>query len=169
MSSKIYKVHTDTFGRLVACIQHAMYGISNQAFTKQMPKEFHQAQVGDLVFISEKEVSRNALFGPFYIINERAPIAISGRSGAWVNVNARKTPQREIAYWVEMEKRTWCLLFDKTLSDLISIVWPNDWSKLKVSLPSWGLVTGDDAGKLVEFAVKNQVIAREFLKRHNVF
>ena len=166
MSKKIYKVHTDNLSRLGACIQKSMYGVSNHAFTKQMPRECLNARAGDIVFISEREVSKNALFGPFFIVDQRPSIVFNNRHGAWVNIDANKTPAGELAYWVELEKRSWCLLFDNTLSDRISIVWPNDWSKLRVKLPSWGVVSEDDSAKLIEFAVVNQIKAREFLQRH---
>ena len=146
-----------------------MYGVSNTAFTKEMPKGFHEAKVGDIVFISEREVSRNALFGPFYIVNDRPPITFNSRKGVWVNINEKKTPPKEIAYWVELEKRNWCLLFDKTLSDRISIVWPHNWQTLSVNLPPWGLVKGDDANKLIDFSIANEIEAREFLQRHDVW
>jgi hypothetical protein len=169
MSQKIFKVHTDTFGRLVACIQRAMYGVSNTAFTREMPRELLEARAGDIVFISEREVSKNALFGPFYIVDDRPSIVCKSRKAAWVNIDTNKTPSGEIAYWVDLERRNWCLLFDKTLSDRISIVWPYDWSRLRVDLPSWGLVKGDDAAKLIQFALANEVEAREFLRRHDVW
>jgi hypothetical protein len=167
MNPKIFKVHTYTFGRLKACIQKAMYGVSNTAFTKEMPQELHDAGVGDIIFISEKEVSGNALFGPFYIVNDRPPISYKSRKGVWVDVDEKKTPPKEIAYWVELEKFNWCLLFDKTLLDRISIVWPYNWKNLRVDLPTWGLVKGDDAAKLIQFALKNEVEAREFFRRHD--
>lgn len=168
MSQKTFKVHTDTFGRLVACIQRAMYGVSNTAFRKEMPQEFLEARAGDIVFISEREVSQNALFGPFYIVDARPPIVCKSRKGSWVNIDTNKTSSEEIAYWVDLEQRNWCLLFDKTLSDRISIVWPSNWSKLNVDLPSWGLVKGDNAVKLIQFALENEVEAREFLRQHDV-
>jgi hypothetical protein len=63
MQSKIFKVHTDTFGRLSACLKHAMYGVSLTAIREQMPIELAKIQAGDIVFISEKEISKNALPG----------------------------------------------------------------------------------------------------------
>jgi hypothetical protein len=114
--SQIFKVHTDTIGRLAACIKKAMYGVGSTAFRAGMPRELLRAQAGDMVFISERETSRNALFGPFYIVNERPLIVYRERRGAWVNIDTSKTPVAEIAYWVEFEKRSWCLLFDKTLT-----------------------------------------------------
>jgi len=66
-------------------------------------------------------------------------------------------------------KRNWCLLFDKTLSDRISIVWPHNWQTLSVNLPPWGLVKGDDANKLIDFSIANEIEAREFLQRHDVW
>lgn len=168
MKPRIFKVHTDTYGRLEACIKKGMYGVSNKAFTKEMPREFLDARTGDIVFISEKEVSKNALFGPFYIVDSRPLIVSKGKKGAWVNIDTAKTPPSEIAYWVEFENRNWCLLFDKVLSDKISIVWPNNWSTLNLHLPSWGLITGEDADKLIDFAIANEVDAGEFLRRHNL-
>ena len=50
-----------------------MYGVTNTAFLKEMPRELHDARAGDIVFISE-EISHNALFGPFYIVKDRPPI-----------------------------------------------------------------------------------------------
>lgn len=169
MNSNIFKVHTETFGRLSACIKHAMYGVSLTAMQKQMPIQLAKIKSGDIVFISEKEISNNALFGPFYVTNNREPIIVKNKKGSWAEIDTKKTPQKELAYWVEFENRTWCLLFDKTLSDKISIVWPYNWSKLRVNLPSWGEVSGEDASKLLDFAIENEIEAKEFLKRHNVF
>ena len=169
MTQKMFKVHTDTFGRLVDCIRKAMYGVSNKAFTQEMPKELLEARNGDLVFISEKEVSKNALFGPFYIVGERPPIVYKNRKNAWVNIDTNKTPSKEIAYWVDFEKRYWCLLFDKTLADRISIVWPYNWASLNLNLPPWGVVGTKAASELVKFASENEVEAKEFLKRHDVW
>jgi hypothetical protein len=168
MKRRIFKVHTDTYGRLEACLKKAMYGVTNTAFTQQMPLALLNAQVGDIVFISEKEVSKNALFGPFYIVADRPPIVWKSRKGVWVNIDTVKTPPREIAYWVEVERKNWCLLFDKVLIDRISIVWPKHWSTLKVNLPSWGIVEGEDADKLMHFASANQEEARDFFKRHGL-
>lgn len=168
MTQRIFKVHTDTYGRLEACIKKGMYGVSNKAFTKELPRELLDARAGDIVFISEKEVSKNALFGPFYIVNSRPLIVYKDKKGAWVNIDTDRTPSSEIAYWVKFENRHWCLLFDKVLSDKISIVWPYNWSTLSLNLPSWGLITGEDAGKLIDFALANEIEASEFLKRHNL-
>ena len=167
MNLNIFKVHTDTFGRLSACIKHAMYGVSLTAM-RQMPDELAKIKTGDIVFISEREISNNALFGPFYVVNNRPPVVIKNRNGSWVEIDIKKTSPKDIAYWVAFEKRTWCLLFDNTLSDKISIVWPYNWSKLRVKLPPWGKVSGNDAAKLIDFAIKNEVEAKEFLDRHNV-
>jgi hypothetical protein len=153
----IFKVHTDTFGRLAACIKHGMYGISSSAVRNELPPELVSIREGDVVFISEKEISNNALFGPFYVVANRPSIAINQRKGLWVEINAHKTAPEEIAYWVLFEGRKWCLLFDKTLSDRISIVWPYHWSQLKVNLPPWGKVSGVDASKLMDFAIRNEV------------
>lgn len=169
MTAKVFKVHTDTFGRLTACIQKAMYGVTASAFANDMPSDLHRASHGDIIFISEKEIANNALFGPFYIVNERPPISYKSRRGAWVNIDSKKTPAKEIAYWVEFENRAWCLLFDKTLSDRISIVWPYDWLNLQIELPPWGLVKEDDAAKLMSFARNNEIEAQEFLRKHNVW
>ena len=105
MQSKIFKVHTNTFGRLSACMKHAMYGVSLTAMLQQMPIELAKIQSGDIVFISEKEISNNALFGPFYVVNSRPPIAVKNRKGSWVEIDVNKTPPEEIAYWVEFENR----------------------------------------------------------------
>lgn len=169
MNSNIFKVHTDTFGRLSACIKHAMYGVSLTAMRQQMPAELAKIKAGDIVFISEKEISNNALFGPFYVVNDRPPVVIKKRNGSWAEIDTKKTSPKDMAYWVEFENRTWCLLFDKTLSDRLSVVWPYNWSKLKVNLPSWGAVSGEDATKLIDFALNNEIEAREFLKRHDVW
>ncbi len=144
MGSKTYKVHTETFGRLSACIKHAMYGVSLTAMRQQMPAELFEIKAGDIVYISEREVSKNALFGPFYVVNDRPPIVVNNRTGSWVEVDTKKTPLKDIAYWVELENRKWCILFDKTLSNRISILWSYDLSKLKVNLPSWGAVSRED-------------------------
>jgi hypothetical protein len=169
MQSKIFKVHTDTFGRLSACLKHAMYGVSLTAIREQMPIELAKIQAGDIVFISEKEISKNALFGPFYVVNNRPPIVIKNRKDSWVEIDVKKTPPKDIAYWVEFENRPWCILFDKTLSDKISIVWPYNWSKLNLNLPSWGAVSGNDADKLIDFAIANEIEAKEFFQRHKVW
>lgn len=169
MQSKIYKVHTDTFGRLSACIKHAMYGVSKTAMREQLPIELAKIQAGDIVFISEKEISNNALFGPFYVINNRPPIVVKNRKGSWAEIDVKKTPPKEMAYWVEFENRPWCLLFDKTLSDKISIVWPYNWSRLKLNLPSWGAVSGNDSEKLIDFAIENEIEAKEFFRRHDIW
>jgi hypothetical protein len=169
MQLKIFKVHTNTFGRLSACMKHAMYGVSLTAMRQQMPIELANIQSGDIVFISEKEISNNALFGPFYIVNSRPPIVVKNRKGSWVEIDVNKTPPKEIAYWVEFENRPWCILFDKNLSDKISIIWPYNWSTLNLNLPSWGAVSGNDAGKLIDFAIANAIEAKEFLQRHDVW
>jgi hypothetical protein len=169
MLPNIFKVHTESFGRLSACIKHAMYGVSLSAIRQQMPIELANIKTGDIVFISEKDVSNNALFGPFYVVSNRPPIVIKQRKGLWVEIDIKKTQPKDIAYWVEFENMTWCLLFDKTLADKISIVWPYDWSKLNLELPPWGAVSGKDAAKLINFAVRNEVEAKEFLKRHGAW
>jgi len=169
MQPKIFKVHTDTFGRLSACMKHAMYGVSLTAMRQQMPIDLAKIQAGDIVFISEKELSKNALFGPFYVVNNRPPIIIKNRKGSWVEIDVKKTSSKEMAYWVEFENRPWCILFDKTLSDKISIVWPYNWSKLKLNLPSWGAVSGSDSRKLLDFALSNEIEAKEFLQRHDIW
>jgi hypothetical protein len=168
MTQRIFKVHTDTIGRLEACIKKGMYGVSNTAFTREMPRNFLDAQAGDIVFISERAVANNALFGPFYIVEDRSPIVFETRSNMWGKIDTARTPITEIAYWVEIENRKWCLLFDKLLSERISIVWPYNWAALNVNLPPWGLVTGDDADKLLNFAIANEVEASEFFRRHNL-
>ena len=169
MQSKIYKVHTDTFGRLSACMKHAMYGVSQTAIRQQMPAELANIKAGDIVFISEKEISNNALFGPFHVVNNRPLVVVKQRKGSWVEIDTKKTPPKEMAYWVEFENRPWCILFDKTLSDKISIVWPYNWSSLNLNLPSWGAVSGKDAEKLIDFATANEIEAKEFLSRHNAW
>lgn len=169
MPPNIYKVHTDTFGRLSACIKHAMYGVSLTAMSQQMPIELANIKAGDIVFISEREISNNALFGPFYVVNSRPPVVIKQRKGSWVEIDTRETSQQDMAYWVEFENRSWCILFDKTLSNRISIVWPYNWSRLNLKLPSWGAVSGIDANKLIDFAIENEIEAMEFLQRHDVW
>jgi hypothetical protein len=164
-----FKVHTDNFGRLSACIKHGMYGVSSSAMRQEMPLELANIREGDVVFISEKEVSDNALFGPFYVVNSHPSVFIRQRKGSWVEIDTHRTLAQDIAYWVEFENRKWCLLFDKTLSDKISIVWPYNWPQLKLDLPSWGAVSGDDAAKLMGFAIMNEVEAKEFLKRHDAW
>ena len=92
MQTNIFKVHTDTFGRLSACVKHAMYGVSLTAIREQMPIELAKIQVGDIVFISEKEISKNALFVPFYVVNNRPPLVIKNRKVSWVEIDVKKTP-----------------------------------------------------------------------------
>jgi hypothetical protein len=150
-------------------MKHAMYGVSLTAMREQMPVELAKIQAGDIVFISEKEISKNALFGPFYVVNNRPPIVVKNRKGSWVEIDVKKTPPKEMAYWVKFENRPWCILFDKTLSDKISIVWPHNWAKLQLNLPSWGAVSGADAGKLIDFAIGNEIEAKEFLQRHDIW
>lgn len=164
--ARIFKVHTDTLGRLIACLEKAMYGVSKSAFVKELPSELRSASEGDIVFISEKEVSRNALFGPLYIVGNAEGIVPLKKYGAWYEVDTKKSDQNRLAYWVDFEGRNHCLLFDSQLNDRISIVWPSDWAKLNISLPSWGLVSGDDASKLVEYAVRNEQESKEFFRKH---
>jgi hypothetical protein len=169
MPPNVFKVHTDNFGRLCACIKHAMYGVRPSAMRQKMPIDLVNIKTGDIVFISERDISNNTLFGPFYVVNNRPPIVIKQRKGLWAEIDTAQTSPNELAYWVEGEQMRWCLLFDKTLSGKISIVWPYDWSKLDMKLPSWGEVSSDDAIKLIEFALKNEVDAKEFFKRHDVW
>lgn len=170
MDFNIFKLHTDTLGRMSACIKYSMYGITSKAMREQIPVELNNIEIGDVVFISEKNISKNALFGPFYVTDDiPQSISIKGRKGIWMEIDPKRTSPKDLPYWVELENRKWCLLFDRTLSDKISIVWPNNWSKLNVNLPSWGIVSGDDAAKLLDFAMNNEVEAKEFLKRHKVF
>ena len=169
MQSKIFKVHTDTFSRLSACMKHAMYGVSKTAMREQLPIDLARIQAGDIVFISEKEISNNALFGPFYVVNNRSPIVVKNRKGSWAEIDVKKTSPEEMAYWVNFENWYWCLLFDKTLSDKISIVWPYNWSRLKLKLPSWGAVSGIDSEKLIDFAIENEIEAKDFFRRHGIW
>ncbi|GBE05918.1 hypothetical protein BMS3Abin10_01559 [bacterium BMS3Abin10] len=169
MQPNIFKVHTDTFGRLAACIKHAMYGVSLTAMTQQMPRDLANIKTGDIVFISEREISNNALFGPFYVVDNRPTVVVKRRKGSWIEIDTEKTSHENIAYWVEFEKRSWCMLFDDTLSNRISIVWPYNWSRLNLQLPSWGAVSSNDAIKLIDFAIENEVEAREFLRSHDVW
>jgi hypothetical protein len=165
---KYFKVHTDNRGRLIACIEHAMYGVSKTAIREQMPIELLNIREGDIVFISAREILNNVLVGPFYVVKKRPPIVINSRKGLWGEVDLNNTPHNCIAYWVIIENRKWCLLFDKTLSDKISIVWPYNWSTLKLDLPSWGEITGIDADKLLEFAINNELEAKELFRRHGI-
>jgi len=164
-----FKVHTDTLGRLSACMKHAMYGITNKAMREQLPAELAGIQEGDIVFISERKISDNALFGPFYVVNNRPPIVARNRRDSWVEIDTGRTPPEEIAYWVEFENRSWCILFDKTLSDRVSIVWPYNWRKLRLRLPSWGAVSGNDSKKLIDFAIKNEIEAKTFFQKHGIW
>ncbi len=164
--AKIFKVHTDELGRLIACLQKSMYGVSRTAFTQELPPELRSASVGDIVFISERKICGNALFGPLYIVGSRQGIVPAKNFGSWVEINVRKSDAKELAYWVDLEKRNYCLLFDKLLSDRISIVWPNDWARIGIQLPPWGIVTDENAHKLIDFAVANEQEARSFFQKH---
>ena len=166
---RVFKVHTENAYRLFECLKFAMYGVSNRAINNEMPSELLSISEGDIVFISEKELSNNALFGPFYVTKERDGIVHKKQKGCWIFINPECSI--ELADWVKSEKRYWCLLFDKTLIKRISIVWPNNWRNLNLSLPSWGLVTGPDSLKLIDFAVQNrhEQKTREFLGRHVIW
>lgn len=165
--ARVFKVHTDTLGRLIACIQKSMYGISRTAFAKELPIEFRSAAEGDIVFISEKEVSGNALFGPFYIVGNRKGIVPAKKHGVWVEIDTKQSEPKELAYWVEFEGRNYCLLFDRVLIDKISIVWPYDWARLGLKMPAWGLINDQNAQKLIDFALNNEQEAITFFKKHN--
>jgi len=161
-------VHTDELGRLIACLQKSMYGVSRTAFTQELPNELHSATEGDIVFISERKVSGNALFGPLYIVRSNQGVVPARNHGTWVEINTKKSDPKALAYWVELEKRNFCLLFDSVLSDKISIVWPHDWQKLGLELPSWGLVDYQNASKLIDFALKNEQEAKDFFIKHRI-
>ncbi|TGU71526.1 hypothetical protein E4633_14530 [Geomonas terrae] len=165
--AKIFKVHTDELGRLIACLQKSMYGVSRTAFTQELPSELRSAADGDIVFISERKISGNALFGPLYIVANRQGVVPARKFGSWVEIDVRRSDPKELAYWVDLEKRNYCLLFDKVLSDRISIVWPNDWVRIGLQLPSWGIVTDDNAHKLIDFAISNEQEAQSFFQKHN--
>lgn len=165
MTTRTFKVHTDNLGRLCACIDKAMYGVSRSAIN-EMPAELLGIELGDMVFISERDVSNNALFGPFYVVDDRTGIKAKEKRGCWFNIDGQKSTASELAYWVDVENRFWCLLFDKVLTDRISVVWPHNWKSLNVNLPPWGQISEDVANKLREFALENQEEAQEFLKRH---
>lgn len=169
--SNFFKVHTDTLGRLEACIKKSMYGISQKAFTDELPSSLRNIKEGDIIYISEKEVSNNALFGPFYVIDssKRPEIIFKGKFGSWIEIDVKRTPRDQRAYWVEFDSFTHCILFDKTLSAELSIVWPKDWYNLGLELPSWGEIPRSEAEKLMKFANKNTEEARDFFKRHNLF
>ena len=82
-----------------------MYGVSLTAIREQMPNALAKIEVGDIVFISEKEIS-NALFGPFYVVNDRPPIVIKKLKGSTrIEIDVKKTLPKDIAYWVEFENR----------------------------------------------------------------
>jgi hypothetical protein len=135
-----------------------------------MPHELKNISPGDIVFISEREVHRNVLFGPFHVTEpNRDGVVIRNRVGMWADIDRVRTPQENLATWAIVEGYTWCLFFDRTLVDQISIVWPNQWQLLNVELPAWGHVSGEDAEKLIEFAANNQVEAREFMMRHGIW
>ncbi len=121
MTSRTFKVHTDNLGRLCACIDKAMYGVSRSALNG-MPAELLRIEPGDMVFISERDVSKNALFGPFYVVDQRPGIIAKEKKGCWLNVDVQRSIASELAYWVEVESFAWCVLFDKTLIDRISVV-----------------------------------------------
>ncbi|WP_286352212.1 hypothetical protein [Geobacter sulfurreducens] len=164
--AKIFKVHTEELGRLIACLQKSMYGVSRTAFLHDMPPELRSATDGDIVFISERKISGNALFGPLYVVGNRQGIVPIKKLGSWVEIDVGKSDPKELAYWVDLEKRNYCLLFDKVLSDKISIVWPTDWARIGLQLPAWGIVTDDNAHKLIDFAVANEQEARSFFQKH---
>lgn len=130
MTKRLFKVHTNNIGRLCECIYKAMYGVSKSAITKEMPKELLSIREGDIVFISEKEISNNALFGPFYVVSKRPGIIPKSSKGLWTEIDTEKSLKLEVPYWAEIEKMNWCISFDKTLIDKISVVWPKDWRSL---------------------------------------
>lgn len=164
--ARIFKVHTDELGRLIACLQKSMYGVSKSAFMQELPHELRSASEGDIVFISEKKVSGNALFGPLYIVGKNEGVVPVKKHGFWVEIDSKKSDPKALAYWVELEKRNYCLLFDRVLIDRISIVWPKDWMKLNLQLPSWGVVNDENSHKLIDFAVANELEARLFFQKH---
>lgn len=165
---KVFKVHTDNFQRLAACILYGMYGITKEAFTYSLPRELSFISAGDIVFISERETSHNTLFGPLYVVDNRRGIIARSSRCAWVDIDMNRSSQSELAYWVELEGRHWCLLFDKTLLDKISVVWPHNWREINVELPSWGLVIEPYASRLIDFALENEIESKEFLRRHGI-
>lgn len=167
MGNNTYIFHTKTFERLVGVISKAMFGITKKTYKQIMPKEFFDIKVGDLVFVSELRVTKNALFGPFYVVKNRP--GIKGQNyGTWIEIDYKESKYEELAYWVEIERKNYCILFDKLLAQQISIVWPQHWRALNVNLPSWGLVKDKDAQKLVDFSLQkeHQEKARDFLNRH---
>ncbi|MBI5192011.1 MAG: hypothetical protein HZA08_01060 [Nitrospirae bacterium] len=166
---KVFKVHTDNFQRLAACILYGMYGITNDAFTYSLPRELSLINTGDIVFISERETSNNTLFGPLYVVENRRGVIARSKRGAWINIDINRSSQSELAYWVELEGRHWCLLFDKTLLDKISVVWPQNWIELNVELPSWGLIIEPNASRLIDFALNNELDSKKFLREHGIF
>jgi len=74
----------------------------------------------------------------FNLIDSRDGIVCSEKRNAWNKIDIARSDPRKVAYWVSFENRVWCLLFDTTLIDKISIVWPKDWKNLNVNLPPWG-------------------------------
>jgi len=169
MSPHYYKVHTDNLGRLSACVQYAMYGISNEAFHSKLPDSMKHIQIGDIVFISEKEISGNALFGPFYVVNTKEGVVSNSKVGCWNNIDLKQSDYSKLAYWVELEKWTWCLLFDITLLNQISVVWPRNWRELHLNLPPWGQIPASEAKKLLDFSIENQINAKEFFRIHDIY
>jgi len=146
-----------------------MYGVSKSAFMQELPHELCSASGGDIVFISEKKVSGNALFGPLYIVGGKNGAVPAKKHGSWIEIDAKKSDPKTLAYWVELEKRNFCLLFDRVLGDKLSIVWPKDWIHIGLQLPSWGLINDENASKLIDFAIKNEQEAKDFFLRNIAF
>ena len=114
MSARVFKVHTDQLGRIIACIRYAMYGVSKKAFAQQMPHELKRIEIEDLVFISEREVHRNILFGPFYVTDRPDGIVAKSQSGMWCEVDTKRSRPEKLPYWAVVEGFSWCLFFDST-------------------------------------------------------
>lgn len=163
-----YKLHTNTFARLVGVIQKSMFGINRTTFNQYLPRELYNVKEGDMVFVSEFEVN-NVLFGPFYVVRNRVGI-VGSNHGLWVEIDHEQSDQHELAYWVTSDRYNYCLLFEKLLAKNFSIVQPYHWNELNVHLPSWGKIEQAAAEKLVEFSLQtnHQVEAREFLRKHGV-
>jgi len=84
---RVFKVHTETAFRLFECLKFAMYGVTNNAINKEMPKELLSIRYGDIVFISEKELSNNLLFGPFYVAKGRSGVVWDKQKGSWLGLH----------------------------------------------------------------------------------
>jgi len=62
-----------------------MYGVTQHSFINLMPPILKTINRGDIIFISEGEVSGNALFGPFFITEKiHEGLVVDEKKQSWV-------------------------------------------------------------------------------------